>query len=162
MPKHKKQWKGIEKKIQMIDDTLWLLQSDSTGVFLQLLPGTQKEWQLEMQLNPVQLFLSEHLSSVSRPTDLLLYAAEELEHGDVGWRLGHAQGHADALQLQEHGAARLLAFLFRLINEDHPRRLQLRHQEGCGEKWMGSNVFTAYLGFRKSYLETVSMLCEID
>lgn len=41
----------------------------------------------------------------SRTTDLLLNATEELEHGDVGWRLGHAQHQAHGLQLLEHGAA---------------------------------------------------------
>lgn len=65
----------------------------------------------------------------TRAADLLLNAAEELEHGDVGWRLGHAQHQAHGLQLLEHGAARLLRFLLGFINQDHPRCFQLRHQK---------------------------------
>lgn len=51
------------------------------------------------------LLLTANKPSVTSSTDLLLNSTEELEHGDVGRRFGHAQRHADALQLLEHGAA---------------------------------------------------------
>lgn len=56
----------------------------------------------------------------SRPTHLLLDATEELEHGDIGWRFGHAQRHADTLQFLEDRAARLLGLLLRLVDQNHP------------------------------------------
>lgn len=64
-------------------------------------------------------------------TDLLLNPTEELEHGDVGWGFGHAQGHTDSLQLhKDNTASGLLGCLLRLVDQDHPGGLQLRDQKG--------------------------------
>lgn len=75
---------------------------------------------------------------------LFLNTTEELEHGDVGWRFGHAQSHADALQLHEHfTATSLLQFLLRLIHHKHPGRLELRNQEAWND---GMNINQVYGG----------------
>ena len=80
-----------------------------------------------------------------RVAHLLLYSTEELEHGDVGGRLGHAQGHTDPLQLQEHRGAspRVRRRLLGLGDEDHPGGLQLRYQECCGKN-MEYRMFTLF------------------
>lgn len=73
-------------------------------------------------------------------TDLLLNTAEELEHGDAGWRLRHAQHQADSLQLLEHRGAGLLCFLLRFIQRDHPRCFQLWHQKRWNKNNVGTNI----------------------
>lgn len=58
---------------------------------------------------------------------LFLNPTEELEHGDVGRRFGHAQSHTDALQLYENTT--LLHLLLGMVHQGHPGRLELRDQE---------------------------------
>lgn len=59
-----------------------------------------------------------------------LNTTEKLEHGDVGGRFGHPQSHTDALQLYEDfTAAGLLHLLLGLVDQNHPRRLELGEQE---------------------------------
>lgn len=110
-----------------------MMSRDATDGFLQL--KEKKRWKFVLVKTPNLRNDGEGELS----TDFLLDATEELHHGDVGRGFGHSQHHADGLQLLEHRAAGLLAFLLRLVDQDHPGRLQLRHQEGCREaEWESS------------------------